>query len=409
MPASSPVRWLEYFSGWISGDLVSERSEELNRARAYLLAWSRVRGIGPGSISRLRRHFGSLQDAWRAPEDDLQASGLRKAAIQEALKARQHLHIEGEISQLERRQIGWITLLDPEYPPLLKNIANPPLVLYWRGNRAHWPDFALAIVGTRKASRDGLQTAREFAGAIADQGYTIVSGLAQGIDAAAHEAALASRGGTIAVLGSGLEEIYPKRNQHLAERIRDGGMVISEFAPKVKPVPGNFPYRNRIISGLSIGVLVAEAPARSGALNTAQHAAEQGRDVFAVPQSIYAQAGQGCNDLLADGALIARNAQDVLHVLRRNPMERMAEPILNVSDVAVELQQDEAMSAMPLPSLSKNEQSILEQMSGSALHVDEIAQHTSMPATMVSSTLTLLEIKGLVGLVGAMQYRKLSR
>ncbi len=386
---------------------MSERNEDMTRARADLLAWSRVRGIGPGGISRLRRHFGSLQDAWQAPEAELQASGLRKPAVQEALKARQRLHIEDEISQLERRQIGWLTILDPEYPPLLKNIANPPLVLYWQGERARWPDFALAIVGTRKASRDGLQAAREFAGTIADQGYTIVSGLAQGIDATAHEAALTSRGGTIAVLGSGVEEIYPKRNRPLAERIQDNGMVISEFAPKVKPVPGNFPYRNRIISGLSLGVLVVEAPARSGALNTAQHAAEQGRDVFAVPQNIYAQAGRGCNDLLADGALIARNAQDVLHVMRGNPWLRTARPTQREEDARSALRQDEAMPTMPPQTLSENERSILERLSNATQHVDEIAQQSSLPATTVSSTLTLLEIKGLVELVGAMQYRKL--
>ena len=198
-------------------------------------------------------------------------------------------------------------------------------MLYWRGAVARWPEFALAIVGTRKASRDGRQAARELAAAIGDAGYTVVSGLAQGIDAAAHEGALGTRGGTLAVLGSGLEEIYPQRNRALAEQIMEQGMLVSEFAPRVKPTPGNFPYRNRVISGLSLGVLVAEAPTRSGALNTAEHAGSQGRDVFAVPQQIFSQSGRGCNDLLADGAYIARHAEDVLSVLRGNTIatERM--------------------------------------------------------------------------------------
>ena len=373
-----------------------------------MLAWSRVRGIGPGSISRLRRHFGTLKEAWLAEPGELRASGLRQSAIQETLKARKSLHIEDEIASLERKQIGWITILDTEYPVLLKKIANPPLVLYWKGKLPCWPEFALAIVGTRKASRDGLQIAGKFASTIADMGYTIISGLAQGIDAAAHEAALGSRGGTTAVLGSGLEEIYPSRNRHLAERVTDSGMVISEFAPKVKPSPGNFPYRNRIISGLSLGVLVIEAPSRSGALNTVKHATEQGREVFAVPHSIYFQMGQGCNDLLADGACIARNANDVLNVLRGNPLTMVGNQNITEEISANSEKPDENIDTIPPQLFSETEETILHQMESTPQHVDEIAENTGLDTAAVSSTLTLLEIKGQVELVGAMLYRKVS-
>ena len=378
-----------------------------DESRMYLLAWSRVRGVGPGSVSRLRRHFGALTEAWRADQRELRASGLRPDAVSETLKTREKLHIEEEVASLARRGIGWTTLADSDYPELLKKIANPPLVLYWRGVEARWPEFALAIVGTRKASRDGLQAARELAGAIADAGYTIISGLAQGIDAAVHEAALETRGSTLAVLGSGVEEIYPARNRGLAERIMERGMIISEFAPKVKPTPGNFPHRNRIISGLSLGVLVAEAPSRSGALNTAQHAADQGREVFAVPQHIHSQSGKGCNDLLADGACIARHAEDVLSVLRGNTMVgerfRSAPKIATDRDEAT---MEMAPSAPPLL-LSENEATVLAQLGAASQHVDDIAQGSGLPIATVSSALTLLEIKGLVELVGAMQYRQL--
>lgn len=349
-----------------------------------------------------------MKEAWLAEPGELRASGLRQSAIQETLKARKSLHIEEEIASLERKQIGWITIMDTEYPVLLKKIANPPLVLYWKGKRPCWPEFALAIVGTRKASRDGLQIAGEFASTIADMGYTIISGLAQGIDAAAHEAALSSRGGTTAVLGSGLEEIYPSRNRHLAERVTDSGMVISEFAPKVKPSPGNFPYRNRIISGLSLGVLVIEAPSRSGALNTVKHATEQGREVFAVPHSIYSQMGQGCNDLLADGACIARNANDVLNVLRGNPLTMVGNQNITEEISANSEKPDENIDTIPPQLFSETEETILHQMETTPQHVDEIAENTGLDTAAVSSTLTLLEIKGQVELVGAMLYRKVS-
>lgn len=383
------------------------KTVDLHESRAYLLAWSRVRGVGPGGISRLRRHFGTLGEAWRAGPRELRASGLRPDAVSEALKTREKFHIEDEVVSLERKGIGWTTLVDEDYPELLKKIANPPLVLYWRGENALWPQFALAIVGTRKASRDGIQIARELSGAIADAGCTIVSGLAQGIDAAAHEAALDSHGGTAAVLGSGVEEIYPARNRNLAERIMERGMMISEFAPKVKPSPGNFPYRNRIISGLSLGVLVVEAPSRSGALNTAQHAAEQGREVFAVPQHIYSQSGHGCNDLLADGAYIARNAIDVLSVLRSNTMVGLRPQTHQKTTNEADREHEGLVSSTPAQSLSKTEESILAQLGSSSQHVDEISQGTGLPIAAVSSALTLLEIKGLVELVGAMQYRRL--
>ncbi len=378
--------------------------------RPYWLAWSRVRGVGPQGVARLRRHFTSLEVAWRADERELRASGLRPAACAEMLRVRGQLHLEREQESLAEKHIHWCTLAEDGYPALLKNIEAPPLVLYWRG-QADWPEFALAVVGTRKASRYGLEATKELVTAIGDAGYTIISGLAEGIDTAAHQAALGTRGGTLAVLGNGLEEIYPPRNAKLAERIvEEEGLLVSEFAPSVKPIAQNFPHRNRIISGLSLGVLVMEAPARSGALITAERAAAQSRHVFAIPHSIHAANGAGCNDLLTmPDTFLVRSAEDVLGVLGGQELARSAQRPR--APLALKQEKESAPPETPQSppvDLSEMERAVLDGLGSESAHIDELVQSSGLPVATVSSLLTLLEIKGQVELVAAMQYRKLS-
>jgi DNA processing protein len=299
---------------------------------------------------------------------------------------------EAEVERLVRLHIGAVRTIDPAYPRLLQEIPLPPPVLYVRGTLAPADEWALAIVGTRRASPYGKQMTERLAGELARQAITVVSGLARGIDTAAHQAALAAGGRTIAVLGCGPDLVYPPENAKLAVRIVEQGAVITEFPPGTQPEAGNFPARNRLISGLSLGVLVTEAPETSGALITTRFAAEQGRDIFAVPGNVTSRSSVGANRLIQDGAKMVLEVGDILSELN-----------LHLAPQQLELL--ELREALPENASEARLLALLD-ASDEPGHIDDLCRASGLPVAEVSGTLVMLELKGLVRLVGPMTYVK---
>ncbi len=353
----------------------------------YWLGFSLVSGIGPRRLSLLLNSFGNLGVAWQASETQLQQAGLEPQPRENFLHLRKKLDLDFEIDRVQQAGAYLLTLADPDYPPLLKTLSDPPVVLYVRGSVLAVDQSALSIVGTRKATHYGLETAFKLAGALAKQGVTIISGLAHGIDTAAHRGALNAGGRTFAVMGCGVDQIYPNDNRDLADAIVENGALISEFPLGTPPEARNFPRRNRIISGLALGVLVVEAPEGSGALITADTAAEQGRDVFAVPGNIFSPASRGPNRLIQEGAKLVMSATDILDELQLAYGRAEAR---TVAETAVPANEIEAQ--------------IVKCLSADPLHVDDVARACGLPIAQVTSTLTLLELKGLARNVGPMQY-----
>jgi DNA processing protein len=352
---------------------------------AYWIGFNRVRGIGPARLRALLDHYGDIEAAWRAPADALREIGLDRRSIDSLIEARGRLDLAGELERTRRAGIEILIWDDPRYPQRLLTIHDPPPVLYILGELSPADDWAVAVVGTRSASAYGKEAARALAGDLARSGVTIVSGLARGIDAQAHQAALDCGGRTLAVLGSGLDVIYPWEHKKLAAAVAAQGALISEYALGEKPEANNFPARNRIISGLSRGVIVVEAGEQSGALITADFAADQGRDVFAVPGGIFQRNSRGTNRLIRDGAQPALSAADVLEAL-------------NLTAVT------EHVEAQMLFPTDATEALLLEGLSEEPTHIDEVGRATGLPISTVSSTLALMELKGLVRQVGGMNY-----
>lgn len=279
--------------------------------RFYLAALQTVPGIGSSRIKALVNYFGSARQAWLADQGDLFLSRcLDCTAYNNLLGQREKLDVDKLAEALAKKQIFLCSLLEEDYPLLLRNTFNPPYVLYYRG-RLPTNDKLIAIVGSRKATAYGKSAAGMLAAALAAAGVGIVSGAARGIDAVAHAGAL-EQGYTVAVLGSGVDVVYPPENARLLANIAEQGAVLSEYAPGVMPHPGHFPARNRIINGLARGVVVVEAAEKSGALITADFALEEGRDVFAVPGSMFASNSKGTNRLIKQGAKLIDSAEDVL-------------------------------------------------------------------------------------------------
>jgi DNA processing protein len=358
--------------------------------RIYWLGFSLVPKIGPKSLARLLNGFGSLPAAWSASELQLRQAGLDGQALNNLLRVRSEIDLDREIAKIERTGARFLTLTDDEYPTLLKTLPEAPPVLYIRGSLGAEDNRALSIVGTRKPTAYGRDAAYSLSKQLAARDVTIISGLAQGIDAAAHRGALDAGGRTIAVLGSGIDQLYPRENTGLAQEIAKHGALISEFPMGAPPEGRNFPRRNRIISGLSLGVLVVEAPEKSGALITAITAAEQGREVFAVPGNIFSQASSGTNRLIQDGAKLVMDVDDILDELK-------------ITHTAIEIRKttEQIAPANPL------EAQLVDCLSAEPLHIDEIVRMSGLSAAVVSSTLTILELKGIARMVGHMQYHLL--
>ncbi|MGC9459834.1 DNA-processing protein DprA [Vibrio genomosp. F10] len=277
-----------------------------------------------------------------------------------------------------------LTPLDEEYPPLLKEVALPPPVLFVKGDVTTLSHPQIAMVGSRNASMEGLNSAKSYASRFVQHGLVVTSGLALGIDGHAHDGALSADGKTIAVLGSGLDQVYPSRHKGLAGRIIESGALVSEFAPQIKPRPTHFPRRNRIISGLSVGVLVVEAAEKSGSLITARYAAEQGRDVFAIPGSIYSGNNQGGNALIKNGACLVQSEQDVL-----DEIDTLVDWSIKqrFSSQAELFDQIESEQELPFPQLLAN-------VGVEATPVDILASRTNIPVHEVMMQILELELSG---------------
>lgn len=288
---------------------------------AELAGWLRLQhlpGVGPVAARALLARFGLPPDIFAAPFETLREvvpASVARAIVQPP-KPVANSQLALTLQWLQRPGNAVLTLADAAYPPLLLEIADPPLLLYVRGRAELLSRPGVAIIGSRNASAQGMQNAAAFAQALSMAGLTIISGLALGIDTHAHEGGLRGEGGTVAVIGTGADLVYPRRNLDLAQRIAEQGCIVSEYALGLPAMPGNFPRRNRLISGLARGVLVIEAAAQSGSLITARLAGEQGRDVYALPGSIHSTLAKGCHALIKQGAKLVESADDVLQELQ---------------------------------------------------------------------------------------------
>lgn len=353
----------------------------------YWVAFSNIDKIGPIRFKRILDRFETMGNAWRATMQDIIYAKIEPAIAQEIIINRNKISPDEELEKIKNEGIGLLTIKDHNYPLLLKEIYNPPPLLYYKGNLDNL-NPAIAIVGTRKISNYGRQVTPSIVKPLAKNSLIIISGLAYGVDSLAHQSTIEVNGRTVAILGSGLDRksIYPSPNRHLADKIiENNGAVISEYPIGTLPFKGNFPSRNRIIAGLSLGIVVIEGTDDSGSLITAQLALEQNRDIFAVPGNIFNESSRGPNKLLKMGAKPVLSAQDILDELDFRQI-----PGYNKNHIA----------------LPKNEQEklILEKLNGEPLHIDKITQATGLSHSIVSSTLALMEMNGLVKNLGGMNY-----
>ena len=355
----------------------------------YWIAFNRVSRVGRARITILEGHFGSLASAWTAGAAQLQQAGLQRRTALHVVEARKRVDPDEEISRVEESGVRVLTWHDEEYPPRLKEIYDKPAVLFVRGSLLPKDERSVAVVGTRKPTAYGRETARQLVSDLSQSGLTIVSGMARGIDGVVHRSALESGARTIAVLGSGLDVIYPREHGSLSEQIAAQGALVSEFSLGARPDAQNFPRRNRVISGMSMGTLVIEAPEDSGALLTARHALEQDREVFAVPGSILSPSFRGGNHLIRDsGAKLVTCADDVLEELNLSVVEHQIE-------LAAFFPEDEAQAG------------VLKFVTFDPIHIDEITRNSALAASTVSGALTMMELRGLVRQVGGMNYVRL--
>jgi len=358
-------------------------ADEQESLRPWLVL-HRAPHLGPATFHSLNERFGGPGKILGAGRTALSAAGLREETVT-ALLAPDEATIEADLAWAAQPQAHILTLADDRYPARLRAIADPPPLLYVYGDPDCLAVPQLAMVGTRSPTPTGRETAREFARHLAGMGLTITSGLALGIDAASHRGALAGGGYTVAVVGTGLDRVYPARHRELAHEIAEQGALVSEFAPGMPPLAANFPRRNRIISGLSVGVLVVEAARQSGSLITARLALEQGREVFAVPGSIHNPQARGCHQLLRQGAKLVETAQDVVEELGS----------LVAYSPASAAESEETASAAPAE-LDAEYQKVLECIGHEPTSVDTVVERSGLTADAVCSMLLVLELQGLI-------------
>ncbi len=373
-----------------------------------LAAWLRLmatEGVGTQTARDLLTHFGLPEEIFNAGFSALQKRIPEKIArvLSAPIAPDIQTHIEQTLAWAAQENNHVITLADTSYPQALLRIADPPTLLYAKGNSALLNKPAIAIVGSRNASAQGMLNADRFAQNLSDAGLTVVSGLALGIDTGAHTGALQSAnaankvtnaGSSIAVVGTGLDIVYPAANRALAHQLADVGCIISEYPLGTPAIAHNFPRRNRIISGLSLGVLVVEAAAQSGSLITARSALEQGREVFAIPGSIHSPLAKGCHQLIRQGAKLVESAQDILEELR------LDNPLIQTS----------SGNAMPIAASNLSDpklQSLLENMGHDALSVDQLVARSGFPVASVQAALLHLEMQGHIECLAGGQVRRL--
>ena len=351
----------------------------------YRVGFSRIPRVGRIRLSQLEKHFGCMEDAWHAPPTELKQAGLDNSALNAIKQWRAKISPDDEMEKLARYGVTVYSNHDQGYPTRLKEIYDYPPLIYVRGSLLPEDDWSLAVVGTRTASVYGRQVTEELVSDLVRNRITVASGLARGIDAVAHHSALAAGGRTIAVFACGLDTIYPSEHTALAQSIMENGALISEYPLGIRPRADYFPRRNRILSGLSLGVLVVEAGERSGALLTARHALEQNREVFAVPGNILSHMSRGTNHLIQEGAKLVRNTTDILEEL-------------NLTQAVHQMTLKEVLPASDTESL------LLKNLDAEPTHIDEVCRSSGLHIAQVSSTLSMMELKGMVKQVAAMNY-----
>jgi DNA processing protein len=364
---------------------VAPTSPAFPASKIAALRLALVPGVGPLTRKKLLEQFGTPEAVLSAAPSDLRLVERVGPKLCRAIAtARADIDVDGELELCRENEIEILDEMDSGYPASLREIPDPPGVLFVRGKLQPSDAMAVGIVGSRHATHYGLGQAERLAAALARAGLTIVSGLARGIDAAAHRGALAAGGRTIAVLASGVLNIYPPEHVELADEVAAHGAVISESPPKFGPLAGMFPQRNRIISGLSVGVIVVEASARSGALITARHAMEQGREVFAVPGPVTSRMSHGCHRLIRDGAKLVETVDDVLEEL--GPLAAAAP----ASNDGREIHHPAELA------LNELERQVLDAIPGEATTVDAVISASGLSAAQVLATLSVLEMRRLV-------------
>jgi len=364
-------------------------------ARSPLFHWLalvRAPGIGPATALRLLARFGDPEPLFAAGRGGWAEAGL-PAALQEGLARPDAAGIERDLEWLSGDDRHLLTWNDARYPPLLREIAQPPVALFCRGNPAALSARQLAIVGARASTPQGAETARDFAAELARCGLAVTSGLAQGIDGAAHRGALDAGGTTVAVCGTGLDRVFPARHRELAHEIAAQGALVSEFPTGTPPLADHFPRRNRIISGLSLGVLVVEAAPRSGSLITARLALEQGREVFAIPGSIHSPMSRGPHALLRQGAKLTESVPDILEELAAQLGEHFQPPA-----------RDDVLRG----ALDPQRQRVLEAVGFEPTAFDHLVERLDMPVDALSAALLTLELDGRIATAAGGAYQRLA-
>lgn len=365
--------------------MVDPASSEPDPALLAALRLMLVNGIGPRTWQALLEAFSSPAEVLAATSDQLQQVNGVGPKLAAAIRQSDPKTALDEWHACQRDGVTLFLRGSEDYPGGLSRITDPPPVLYCRGDLRPADELAVAIVGSRHCTAYGRQTAEKLAGALARAGITVVSGLARGIDASAHQGALNAGGRTLAVFATGLQTIYPPEHRDLAEAVAANGALLTESPLRQQPLPGLFPQRNRIIAGLSLGVIVIEAGRASGALHTARHAMEQNREVFAVPGRIDSEHSLGCLDLIRDGATLIRDVQDVLNALGplTTPVPKAAVPEEKIHHPAELL-------------LSDQERAVLQCVTSDPLSIDEVVRAAGLETSRVLTTLTVLEMRQLV-------------
>ena len=399
-----------------------------------LVHLSIIPGVGYQTIRRLLTAFESAQRALDATLEELtQVEGLTANISQQLVSGKSRVSVDQELELIEAHNCHLLAINDSTYPMLLKEIADPPPLLYVRGELGQPDAPSITIVGTRSPTNYGKTISRQLSQQLAESGVTVISGFARGIDTCAHQGALQANGRTIAVLGNGLSQIYPAENRELADEIMKSGALISEFPMAVPPFPKNFPRRNRVVSGMSSGTVVVEASIRSGSLITARHAAEQGREVFAVPGQIFSNQSKGSHQLINQGAKLINAIDDIWEAF---PNRRLT-PSLTSPPIQLPLDQNDSArgrvnsnlfaevsardtsigstgtssanpSVQATQQLSTDERAILEAIGVPCSHIDQIARTTALPMNKVSSALVMLELKGIVQQMPGKQFARQS-
>jgi DNA processing protein len=359
-------------------------SAETERQLLDALRLNLVPGIGPRLQQLLVARFDSPAGVFAASSSELSAvDGIGPKLLSTISEARHSDDAERELARCRELGVEMLHLDSPDYPPMLAEICDAPNVLYCRGDIVEQDQLAVAIVGSRRCTLYGRQQAERLAGALARAGMTVVSGLARGIDAAAHRGALNAGGRTIAVAATGLAQVYPPEHVELADEVSRQGAIVTESPLHREPIPGLFPQRNRLISGLSLGVIVIEASQKSGSLHTARHAMEQGREVFALPGRIDSLASIGSHNLIRDGATLIRGVEDVLDEL--GPLTRPVQ-----TGVSEEVRTPRELT------LNDQERHVINLIGSEPSHLDEVMRNTNLDPSRVLATLTVLEMKKLV-------------